>query len=189
MLAYVFWHWADSAVAAGRYEELLRAFHRALVAHPPEGFRGAAALRAAGAGWLPQGRGYEDWYLLDDFAALGTLNEAAVSEGRQAPHDRVAQQARGGTAGIYRLIAGRPEFTAMRWATWISKPAGSSYSGFYDELRPWPERPETTLWQRQLTLGPTSEFCLQSRERVDLPEPFRAAAVEMTPLWSDLISR
>ncbi len=189
MLAYVFWHWAEEAGAAGRYEELLCAFHRALGTHPPEGFRGSAALRIAGAGWLPQGRGYEDWYLLDDFAALGTLNEAAVAGARQAPHDQVARLARGGTAGVYRLIAGRPEFKGARWATWISKPAGSSYSEFYDELRPWPERPETTLWQRQLTLGPTSEFCLQSRERLELPEPFRAAAVEISSVWSELISR
>lgn len=183
MLAYVFWHWADSAAVAEQYEELLRGFHRALAAHPPEGFRGSAALRVEGAGWLPQAHGYEDWYLIEDFAALGTLNEAAVSGARQAPHDQVAQLARGGTAGIYRLIAGRPEFKAARWATWISKPAGTSYTEFYDELRPWPERPETTLWQRQLTLGPTTEFCLQSREKVELPERITGAAVALTPLW------
>lgn len=189
MLAYVFWHWADSDQAAERYENLLRHFHRALVAHPPEGFRGSAALRVAGAGWLPQSRGYEDWYLIEDFAALGTLNEAAVSGRRKEPHDEVAQLAHGGTAGVYRLIAGRPEFTAMRWATWISKPPGTSYSEFYDQLRPWPERPETTLWQRQMVLGPTTEFCLQSRERVELPEQFESAAVEVAPMWSEMISR
>jgi len=189
MLAYVFWHWADSASAAERYEELLRAFHGALRAHPPEGFRGSAALRVEGAGWLPEGRGYEDWYLVEDFAALGTLNEAAISGRRQAPHDQVAQLAHGGTAGVYRLIAGRPEFKAARWATWISKPRHSSYPEFYDELRPWPERPETTLWQRQMVLGPTTEFCLQSREKVELPEQFGGAAVALTPLWGEMISR
>jgi hypothetical protein len=189
MLAYVFWHWAETANAAGRYEELLRAFHRALVAHPPEGFRGSAVLRVEGAEWVPQGRGYEDWYLVEDFAALGALNEAAISGARQAPHDEVAQLARGGTAGLYRLIAGRPEFKAVRWGTWVSKPPRTSYPEFYDELRPWPERPETALWQRQLVLGPTTEFCLQSREKVDLPERLTGAAVALTPLWSDLISR
>ena len=127
--------------------------------------------------------------LIEDFAALGVLNEAAVSGLRQAPHDQVAQLARGGTAGLYRLIAGRPEFKAARWASWLSKPRPTSYSEFYDELRPWPERPETTLWQRQLTLGPTSEFCLQSRENVELPEQFASTAVALTPLWSEMISR
>ena len=189
MLAYVFWHWAESAASPESYEEMLRAFHRALAVHPPDGFRGSAALRIEGAGWVPAGRGYEDWYLIEDFAALGVLNEAAVSGLRQAPHDQVAQLARGGTAGLYRLIAGRPEFKAARWASWLSKPRGTSYPEFYDELRPWPERPETTLWQRQMTLGPTSEFCLQSREKVELPEQFASTAVALTPLWSEMISR
>ena len=76
----------------------------------------------------------------------------------------------------------------MRWATWVSKPRGTSYPEFYDELRPWPERLDTALWQRQLTLGPTSEFCLQSREKVELPE-FAGTAVALKPLFSELISR
>ncbi|MBV9610385.1 MAG: hypothetical protein JO187_12570, partial [Acidobacteria bacterium] len=106
MLAYVFWHWHRPQVSEQDYEEHLRRFHRALAAEPPRGFISSAAFRVDGARWIPQPRTYEDWYLVDDFAALGTLNEAAVSASRKLPHDEVARLAADGTAGVYRLVGG-----------------------------------------------------------------------------------
>src|SRR5687767_15044541 len=61
VLAYVFWHRPGGD--AGPYEERLAAFHAALATHPPDGFRGSAALRVQEAPWLPgDGPVYEDWY-------------------------------------------------------------------------------------------------------------------------------
>src|SRR5207253_6612299 len=45
---------------------------------------------------------YEDWYFVDDFTALGALNEAAVTVARKDPHDTVAKLAGGGAGGVYR---------------------------------------------------------------------------------------
>ena len=182
MLAYVFWHWAGPQVPAETYEEQLRGFHRALSAHPPAGFAGCAALRLRGAPWLPAHAGYEDWYLVRDFTALGKLNDAAVTASRKSPHDRVARLAVGGIAGLYRLISGRAEFATLRFATWISKPAGTSYEQLFRQLAPWTEPGEVALWQRQMTLGPGTEFCLQAAEELALPEPFGAIRVSLDPV-------
>lgn len=154
MLAYVFWHRPAPETASGPYERALAGFHLALAAAPPPGFRRSWAFRLAEVPWL-SGLGYEDWYLVDDFAALGELNEAAVSASRQAPHDAVAGLAADGTAGVYRLVAGEPNPGATR-ATWLSKPAGETYPAFLAEIG----APGASAWQRQMTLGPAPEFCV-----------------------------
>src|SRR4051794_21768971 len=103
MLAYVFWHRGAGAA----YRPALTAFHAALAAAPPAGFARSYAFRLDVAPWLAgDGDAYEDWYLVDDWAALGTLNDAAVSASRRAPHDAVARLAAAGAGGVYRCIAG-----------------------------------------------------------------------------------
>jgi len=152
MLAYVLWHWPGPEVDLGRYTESLSAFHRALRAAPPEGFAGSRVREVHGAPWLPVPRAFEDWYLVEDFAALGALEVAAVSGPRRARHDGAARLARGGTAGLYgRLRDGAVD--AGR-AAWFAKPAGVPYPDFVARL------PTAELWQRKLTLGPAPEFCL-----------------------------
>jgi hypothetical protein len=151
MLAYVFWHWPEPGVDRARYEDRLLAFHRALRGAPSAGFRGSRVLAIEGAPWAPRGAAYEDWYLVDDFAALGALNEAAVTASRQAPHDDVARLARGGAGGVYRrLSAGDGAADAVRW---FAKPAGEGYATFLARL------PAAEAWQRQMVLGPAPEFC------------------------------
>jgi hypothetical protein len=44
MLAYLFWHWCGREVEMTRYLEALTAFHRALAADPPAGFRGSRVV-------------------------------------------------------------------------------------------------------------------------------------------------
>lgn len=152
MLAYVFWHWPAGGVERDRYVERLVAFHGALRAAPPPGFRGSRVLAIEGAPWAGNAHAYEDWYFLDDFAALGALNEAAVTAARQEPHDAVARLAGGGAGGLYRRFssgAGVPEVVR-----WMSKPAGESYAAFLARL------PGVEAWQRQLVLGPAPEFCV-----------------------------
>ena len=98
MLAYVFWHRPRRGVPRRPTSGALERFHRSLAHRPPSGFRGSATLRAPELPWLgrrgdggPSG-GYEDWYLLDDWAALGVLKEAAVARGH------VTRARRGGAA-------------------------------------------------------------------------------------------
>lgn len=152
MLAYLFWHWPAPEVEHGRYVERLLAFHRALRAAPPPGFHGSRVFAIEGAPWAPATPAYEDWYLVGDFAALGLLNEAAITATRLVPHDAVARLAGGGAGGVYRRLStgdGIPD--AVHW---VSKPLGESYAAFAARL------PAAEVWQRQLVLGPVPEFCV-----------------------------
>src|ERR1043166_9053454 len=107
MLAYVFWHWKQPAVAVAEYEDAQRGFHAALAAEPPPGFHRSVSVALSGAPWAGAGgAAYEDWYLLDGMAALEPLNQAAVTASRRGPHDSAAALAAGGTAGLYALRAG-----------------------------------------------------------------------------------
>jgi hypothetical protein len=185
-LAYVFWHWPRAGTDGDRYERVLTAFHAGLHAIRPPGFQDSAALRVTGVPWAAAGvPSYEDWYVLDGFAALATLNDAAVSEraGHKARHDRAAAAA-DGTAGLYRLHAGDPALQA-RTAYWFAKPRGMAYPEL-DQLlgrvwEPAPPRP-VGLWQRQLVLGPGAEFCLLATEPVALPSELEVLAVDRQPL-------
>jgi hypothetical protein len=174
VLAYVFWHWPEPGIAAADYEGALLTFHRALGEARLPGFRGSAVCRVEGADWLPAPAAYEDWYLVDDFAALGALNAGAVAGGCQRPHDAAARLAAGGTAGLYRLAAGAAGgggTPAQPVATWLAKPAGMRYPELLSALARWTADGHHTLWQRQMTLGPTSEFCLLGPRPVGLALP------------------
>jgi hypothetical protein len=56
-----------------------------------------------------QRSGYEDWYLVDNWAAFGKLNDTAVSGVRWSAHDAVAGLAQDGWAGVYQLVRERLE--------------------------------------------------------------------------------
>ncbi len=155
MLAYVFWHWRSPGVEMTRYLEALAAFHRALSAEPPAGFRGSRVLSVDGAPWAPVVSALEDWYFVDDFAALGVLNEAAVAGRRRAPHDGAARLAAGGKGGVYRNLSSGSR--AADKVTWLSKPAGMDQKDFLARLPAGIE-----VWQRQMVLGPAPEFRLSS---------------------------
>jgi hypothetical protein len=152
MLAYLFWHWPAPGQDADLYVERLLAFHRALRFAPPAGFHGSRVLAIEGTPWTPGLQAFEDWYLVGDFAALGALNEAAVTASRQAPHDAVARLAGGGAGGLYRRRA--TGAAAIERAAWFAKPAGEPYAAFLARL------PAAEAWQRQMVLGPAPEFCL-----------------------------
>jgi hypothetical protein len=150
MLAYVFWHTGPGDPA---YEEALSAFHTALADGGPPGFHSSFAYAVDGADWLPAPL-YEDWYLVDGWADLGPLNDAAVDARRRGAHDAVALAARRGAGGVYLLRSGEPE--AAGPALWLHK-------------RAWAPRAEilaglallgSGVWERQLVLGPAPEFCV-----------------------------
>jgi hypothetical protein len=166
VLAYVFWHRPRPHVAPAHYEAGLAAFHQALAAHPPDGFRESLRARVEGAPWL-DGPGYEDWYLVDDWAALGRLNDAAVQGARRTPHDAVAAETGAGVAGVYRRMLGAPQPDGAH-ATWFHKPDGMPHAEVGEALDGHLRGRDASLWQRQLTLGPTPEFCLLADAPVDL---------------------
>jgi hypothetical protein len=116
-----------------------------------------------------------------DFAALGELNDAAVSGSRRAPHQEAAALADGGAGGLYRLIAGEPSSRDHRIAAWFRKPPGMSYEMLQTEIETRGRQTRFTLWQRQLVLGPAPEFCLQCSSRIDLPQEFEAEEVAIVP--------
>lgn len=150
MLAYLFWHRPGPGVARGDYERRLSEFHAALA---DRGYTtGAFHLER-----LPfdPGGGYEDWYLIDDWAALGALDEAAVDARSRSVHDAVAGLSVHGWGAVYRLVGGEPVPPAR--ARWVDKPAGAGYEGFIEALV------GLTVWQRQLVLGPAPEFCVEDR--------------------------
>jgi hypothetical protein len=177
MLAYVFWHWPQPGVDAQSYVDHLVSFHRTLNENKPAGFHGSRVFRMRGVSWLDTtGDAYEDWYLLDDSSALDRINEAAVSGPCEAPHNLVAREAAGGTAGLYRLRTG-DAFAEPRLAFWLSKPEGISYPSFYSILEPIITNAGAALWGRQMTLGPTTEFLIHSATSIELPSNWTANQV------------
>jgi hypothetical protein len=146
VLAYLFWH--QPAGDAEDYERLLAEFHERLRADPPAGFVGSAAFKVD-VPWM--GAAYEDWYLAEDWTAIGVLNDAAVDAARRPDHDAVAHQAATGAGGVYRLRGGELALEDVGDATWSADPPAAAPG------------PDEALWQRQMVLGPAPEYCLLRR--------------------------
>jgi hypothetical protein len=184
MLAYVFWHWRRPKVTAAEYEAAQRRFHSALGTAPPPGFERSFSIALEGAPWAAGGgEAYEDWYLVDGSAALDPLNAAAISASRQAPHDAAAALAAGGTAGLYSLRLGAPK-SAPETVTWFAKPEGMTYPELFSALTPVVRAEGGALWGRQMTLGPTLEFCLHSRGPIPVPETIAPFAIRCRTVWA-----
>jgi hypothetical protein len=185
MLAYVFWHWPQPSVDTEVYVAHLQAFHQTLAANRPPGFHGSVVFRIEDADWLQtHGPAYEEWYLLDGSAAMDPLNDAAVSGVCEAPHNLVAREAAGGTGGLYRLRAGEEVLSEARFAVWLSKPEGVTYRDFFDTFAAPTSQPNVALWGRQMTLGPTTEFCLHSQTQIQLPPGYTGHQLPLKVLIS-----
>jgi len=183
MLAYVFWHWPKPNIKVDEYIRKLIEFHASLASHAPEGFSHSLVVELTRPPWLKaESVTFEDWYLVKDSAVLDQLNFAAVSGENELPHNQVAFDAAGGTAGLYRLKQG--DISALQTAnvaTWFSKDPGVSYKQLYEELNPLCSGSGVGLWCRQMTLGPTTEFCLRSETEIALPSGV-ATDVYRTPI-------
>jgi hypothetical protein len=191
MLAYVFWHWHNSQIDSEAYQEALKGFHQTLSEHKPDGFHYSRVLQMERFPWLGrEEETYEDWYIVEDSAALDPLNEGAVGGVRLEPHNRVARWTEGGTAGLYKLKlrSGESRLPLVRFSYRFDKPAGMSYAAFYDLLqsdllRPIEGQQAGNLWIRQMTLGPGPEFCWQSAEETALPDVLQATKLSVQQIW------
>jgi hypothetical protein len=184
MLAYVFWHWPQSGIERSSYLDHLADFHQTLAANKPSGFQRSVVFGIPNANWLnTTGEAFEEWYLLDDSAAMDRLNDAAVSGACEEPHNRVAREAADGTGGLYRLRVGDENLAESRFAVWLSKPNGVTYKDFYAALQPLTSQPGVALWGRQMTLGPTTEFCIHSPTPIQLPEGYSGNSIVLESIW------
>lgn len=184
MLAYVFWHWRVPQVDASAYEERQIDFQRALAAHKPEGFYYSRIVKMEQAPWVGRkAETYEDWYIVENSAALDVLDHGAVNGPRKNPHDQVAQWAEGGTGGLYRYQFGEAHLPSVNTASWFSKPAGMNYETLFGIVQPIVEQAAGTLWVRQMTMGPATEFCFHSSKEAALPELLNALEIPVKQIW------
>jgi hypothetical protein len=160
-LAYVFWHQPRSGANRAEYEDALLRFHARLRDVRVPGSLGSTTARIPTVPWLPGG-GYEDWYYVEDFTALGALNAGAIDAAHGATHDAVAGLAGPGAGGLYRLVSGPRDSPSDRHV-WLAHAA---------EI-------DGSLWQRQMVLGPAPEFCAVAESGPDVAD---ALVVAVTTL-------
>jgi hypothetical protein len=201
VLAYVFWHHPLDRSAPEAYEQAQIAFHRSLAHTPPVGFRGSAVFRVSGLPWLPPAPSdetrvgapegaYEDWYLLEDYTALGVLNEAAVGRGHRSTHDDLARRYGGGAGGLYGLIEGHAHLDEKSLAIWVARTPGLPRRGLGEMLGDGMEPAHASLWRRQFVFGPAPEFCLLAQEPpagvapARLPAGWSATSYPREVLWN-----
>jgi len=204
VLAYLFWHRPRDPADVEAYEHAQLAFHRSLARSRPVGMCGSASFRVPEIPWLAAeshgetesvapSPGYEDWYLVEDYTALGVLNEAAVGHGHRTLHDDAARRYGGGAGGLYTLVEGdRADALAAAGtlAVWVTRPPGSQRRPLEDLLGDGMDPQRASLWRRQLVLGPAPELCLLAGETsagvapTRLPEGWSATTLEREVLWS-----
>jgi hypothetical protein len=114
---------------------------------------------------------------------MDRLNDAAVSGACEEPHNRVAREAADGIGGLYRLRTGGEDLAQAKFALWLSKPSGVSYKDFYATLQPLTSQEGTALWGRQMTLGPTTEFCIHSTNPIELPAGYSGLQPQITRIY------
>jgi hypothetical protein len=189
MLAYLLWHRPADGVERTTYERAGEHFHRSLHHSPPAGLRGSALLRVGELPWFPGG-GYEDWYLLDDFTALGVLNEAAVAHGHRSAHDDIARSFGEGAGGLYGLREGHASLEGASLAVWVARPPGDAPRPLGELLGDGIDPQHASLWRRQLVFGPAPEYCLLTRAPTAgvaptrLPQGWRALTSARELLWA-----
>lgn len=184
MLAYVFRHWPSQGVDRVEYEGAHLQFHRSIADDSPTGFHRSFVFRLAKASWIAApGPIYEDWYLVENFAALETLNEGAISGKNRSPHDKIARHANGGSGALYRLRAGHADFANARMALWFSKPRGLPYATFYAGVPSEALVGGGGLWERQMVLGSSPECCLLLAKPTAVPGALDTEEIELALLW------
>lgn len=180
MLTYLFWHQRAEGQPHPSYEQALVAFHRRLREVPVPGLLASGTFRVRGLPWLPHD-GYEDWYAVDDFSALGRLNDAAVDAAHVEAHDRVAHAAGFGTGGVYALERGE-RAAPGGYCLWLTKPNGVSYPDFREQVALHTGGESVALWRRQMVLGPAPEFRVTAARELSMPTAMAPLSCRLTSL-------
>ena len=112
---------------------------------------------------------FEDWYLVEDWAALGALNDAAVRAPREAAHDAVAAMAASPAGGLYAPQHGSLDGPAP-WAGWVVKPLGEPYETFEPRLHAAVDAAGGgVVLRRQMVLGAGARVRAPRRARAGAP--------------------
>jgi hypothetical protein len=180
MLAYVFWHQPAASQVLEQYERALIGFHRRLQDVAVPGLVASGTARVGGLPWMG-GDGYEDWYAVEDYTALGVLNDAAVDAAHAETHDRVALAAGFGAGGLYALERGALDAPAGHCA-WLTKPSGVSYPSFREQLAEHVAGETVTVWRRQMVLGPAPEFRVTAGRELTVPADWAPVACRLASL-------
>jgi hypothetical protein len=197
VLAYISWHRPALGVDRAAYEQALKRFHGSLAHRPPSGFAGSVAFRMAEPPWLwavtdpcEDGPGYEDWYLVDSWSAVGVLEEAAISRGHLTAHDGIASKAGASAGAVYRLSEGHARPGDAGVSVWVSRSRGHEKPSLEALLGDGMDSATAGLWRRCLGLGPAPEYCLLASEppagvsEARLPAGWRAKVSEREILWN-----
>lgn len=180
MLLYLFWHQSAGREPHQSYEQALVRFHRRLREVAVPGLAASGTARVRRLPWMP-GDGYEDWYAVEDFNALGLLNDAAVDAAHAEAHDLVAHAAGFGVGGLYALERGEMG-VAPRHCIWLTKPKGVSYPDFRQQLAAHAPADSATVWRRQMVLGPAPEFRLTTTLELAMPAIMAPVACRLAGL-------
>jgi hypothetical protein len=135
MLAYVFWHWPQDERTARSYELALRTFHNVLARMKPDGFVKSTSFKIAQFPWKHASKAYEDWYLMENFASLGTLSEAAISPTCLSAHNAVARMSGGGTGGGDKRHGPEAPLHDASWLLGLANPMAQNMPTFSTSFR------------------------------------------------------
>ena len=104
-------------------------------------------------------------------------------------HDAAAAQMEDGYGGLYALVWGEPVLPERSTTVWLTRPRGIQWRPVLDTVRQ--QFRQTTLWRRQMVLGPGKEFALivppvsmSPHQQAGRPWPSSACA-SMRPLIRD----
>ena len=180
MLAYLFWHQPAAHQPPDKYEQALIAFHQRLRDVPVPGLMASGSARVGGLPWMA-GDGYEDWYAVDDYGALGVLNDAAVDSAHADAHDLVAFAASFGAGGLYALERG-PIDAPAGYCVWLTKPSAVTYPDFRQQLGAQTAGETVAVYRRQMVLGPAPEFRVTAGRELSMPASMSPVACRLASL-------
>jgi hypothetical protein len=180
LLAYLFWHQPAVDQPLENYEQALIAFHRRLRDVGVPGLVASGSARVGALPWMA-GDGYEDWYAVHDYGALGVLNEAAVDAAHASAHDLVALAAGFAAGGLYALERGTIDAPAG-YCVWLTKASGVTYPDFRQQVAAHTARETVTVWRRQMVLGPAPEFRVSAGRELSMPAVMAPIACRLASL-------